>query len=1830
MRVSFALLARAKLRINFASGSAVTPFYLLRESRHRRKVLHYTLPMKQSPHQYPLFSDLIEAQKKSVLSFFEKGILEEFELFSYVQGKNIAMIFHGSKFFLQKPLFSFEYLVESQKTYSVSLFIPVEFQALKGIGCSGLSQSSGAQTSSTEGSLQVRTTQSLSAGAEASVRLVGTPSAAIQEKSTTRLNLGKNIARRLAPWIYCGEIPFMTERGNFLINGSARVLVNQIVRCPSVYFKVRIDQKNRRTYIGSFLSEYGSWLRLETDYKNRLWVRIDKSERFSIYALLRALGFPETFLKYQLKYYSFLFASQDEYNESRTRSKAQARSGAISAKGRGEACAALPTQALELRSRPMERQQASIIIGTQPLPSEVPLQMQSFATTSARESVATPYLNVAGQASGVSTSMIANLQAEKVEEASQQYQFHKNDSKSSSSQLTPHTAVQSIWKKCNPNRWNSLHGCYTFVYTKFFHPKKYSIGSVGRGRLNKRLIAHNQKGRVEVERSSAGAWGATPAKRMREPEISATSEKRRSLRAGQGKAYAERSCALTSTQSSGAQASPLQSALFSHRASKTQVILKTDKKVNRLPTLTPEDIFMALDVLIRFHYGEGVLDDIDHLKNRRVRLPGELMQNQLRLALSRMTQASVDKLTNVAGTPLQSEGLEESSNASVGTELADIGVNNFGSETTVGQNKLSGDGSAEQEGHNFGKGRSYALRSLRNAANTGPSPRAGVSFGEAMQGQSQRHPQASTNARAKPAVHSPLAGRVSFAACIQTQVFSSTFKELFNTSQLSQYMDQTNPLAEITHKRRLSSLGPGGIAKDQAGVAVREIHPSHFGRICPIETPEGQNAGLVGSLATYCQLTSEGFLEAIYSRKSLKQHRVISAAKVGDRTAVLQRQGLVGVAQARGGAISAKGVATLCEACATPHHARQRPNHQRPDWFIFQADSEDEVFISAEQYRLTPGNVEESVQSEDKDPSGLNLRGQSRAEARVESAEAQPALTPQASQRRSLRKSVTNARANLGNSSQSKYTPIRYRQEFFRVNEVLVEFFGVSPIQMISLATSLIPFLEHDDANRALMGSNMQRQAVPLMTTERAYIGTGLEVQAARDSTTLCCTQVSGQVSWIDANHVVLQGNSYLTKLKNSHSPVADGAGAASQGRNFGKGRSYALRSLRHAANTGPSPPASLTSTSAHAMGSSHQKTPYHQSQWEYDLQKYWRSNQNTCIYQKPNYQHGAWIEKGRCIADGAASSYGEIALGKNIFVAYMPWEGFNFEDAIVINQRLVDEDIYTSIHIERYDIDVMDTEYGREILGRDLLNPRESHGIDPSKSYSIGRAPVINDLGVASPREAFPQPPHGKGEATNLDAQGIILPGTWVEEDDILVGKMTPIAPPKPTPEYRLLLAIFETKPLPFRDTSLRVPPGIQGRILECIVKYQPVRTSNDVVAQAKGGTISAKGVATLCEPYATLPTQATPQASPLYNQQKTSHTRGEVLSSRLVESVQVFLVSKRKIQLGDKMSGRHGNKGIVSCILPQQDMPFVQDGSPLDIVLNPLGVPSRMNVGQVLECLFGFASKMLCENYRLIPFDEIYGEEASRGLVYTKLFEASKTTGYEWIFDPNHPGKTHIFDGRTGEPFHQPVLVGYSYMLKLIHQVDEKMHARSTGPYSLITQQPLGGRAKHGGQRLGEMEVWACEGFGASAVLHEFLTLKSDDIDSRNTFLFHVMKRKSLGRTTEQRFHNKLTDRIGVLSAARTEAFVTVQATDGPGAASQERQTDAGPSPRYDLPQASPLLPNQVSQPTTVPESFRVLVHELQSLCLSVYFHPEFRLTYPSLLGWDGLFVLPSKSSS
>ena len=665
----------------------------------------------------------------------------------------------------------------------------------------------------------------------------------------------------------------------------------------------------------------------------------------------------------------------------------------------------------------------------------------------------------------------------------------------------------------------------------------------------------------------------------------------------------------------------------------------------------------------------------------------------------------------------------------------------------------------------------------------------------------------------------------------------SSIREFFGSNPLSQFMDQTNPLAELTHKRRLSVLGPGGITRDRAGFAVRDIHPSQYGRICPIETPEGPNAGLIGSLSTYGRVNSYGFIETPFY-------------KVQDGK-VLQ------------------------------------------DSFPIYLDATTE-----DKYRLAAGDLE------------------------------------------------------IGENGliQSQSVPVRYRQELVQVPSTEVDYIAVSPIQVVSLATALIPFLEHDDANRALMGSNMQRQSVPLLYPQAPLVGTGLEGQTARDSgmtvLSICC----GKVTQIKDNKVIV-------KDKN-------------------------------------------------------------QTSFTYNLIKYQRSNQDTCINQRPLVSVNEKVTIGQIIADGASTEGGELSVGQNILIAYMPWEGYNYEDAFVISERLLYDDLYTSLHIEKFEIEVRQTKLGMEEITRDLPNLSE---------HSI----------------------------RNLDKNGVVKIGTWVDSGDILVGKLTPKGESDYPPEGKLLRAIFGEKSRDVRNTSLKLPHGTCGRVLDVKIF---------------------------------------------------SRSNRDDLPPGTDEVLKVYIAQTRRIQIGDKMAGRHGNKGIISKILPRQDMPYLPDGTPVDILLNPLGVPSRMNVGQLFECLLGLAADNLNVRFKVVPFDEMHGSEASRALVNKKLKEASLTK--DWIFSSKHPGKMVLRDGRTGQNFENPITVGCAYMLKLVHLVDDKIHARSTGPYSLVTQQPLGGRAQQGGQRLGEMEVWALEAFGAAYTLQELLTIKSDDMQGRNETLNAIVK--------------------------------------------------------------------------------------------------------------------------
>ncbi|HOP70721.1 MAG TPA: DNA-directed RNA polymerase subunit beta [Bacillota bacterium] len=652
-------------------------------------------------------------------------------------------------------------------------------------------------------------------------------------------------------------------------------------------------------------------------------------------------------------------------------------------------------------------------------------------------------------------------------------------------------------------------------------------------------------------------------------------------------------------------------------------------------------------------------------------------------------------------------------------------------------------------------------------------------------------------------------------ALINVRPVVGAIREFFGSSQLSQFMEQTNPLTELTAKRRLSALGPGGLTRERAGFEVRDVHHSHFGRMCPIETPEGPNIGLTTSLACYARINRLGFIETPYRKVNKAEKRVTNEIE------------------------------------------------------YLTADEEDECVIAQANALL--------------DEEGRFLEDRVMA---------------------------------------------RYRHEVLEVSPEQVDYMDVSPKQVFSVATSLIPFLEHDDASRALMGSNMQRQAVPLIKTEAPLVGTGLEYRAALDSGVLVTAKNPGRVVRVTANEIVVE-------------------------------------------------------------------TPSGQRD-VYKLKKFARSNQGTCFNQVPFVTKGQLVEKGEVLADGPATDKGELALGRNVLVAYMPWHGYNYEDAILISRELVEEDVYTSIHIEEYECDARDTKLGPEEITKDIPNVSEA-------------------------------------QLKDLDERGIIRIGAEVRSGDILVGKVTPKGETELTAEERLLRAIFGEKAREVRDNSLRVPHGESGIVVDVKVF---------------------------------------------------SREAGDELPPGVNELVRVYVAQKRKISEGDKMAGRHGNKGVVAKILPKEDMPFLPDGTPVQIVLTPLGVPSRMNLGQIFECHLGYAAKLLGLHIATPVFDGIQEDEVKDLLEQAGL--------------PRN-GKVYLRDGRTGELFDNPVTVGYVYMLKLLHLVDDKVHARSTGPYSLVTQQPLGGKAQMGGQRFGEMEVWALEAYGAAYTLQEMLTVKSDDVVGR-----------------------------------------------------------------------------------------------------------------------------------
>jgi DNA-directed RNA polymerase subunit beta len=835
---------------------------------------------------------------------------------------------------------------------------------------------------------------------------------------------------------------------------------------------------------------------------------------------------------------------------------------------------------------------------------------------------------------------------------------------------------------------------------------------------------------------------------------------------------------------------------------------------------------------------------------------------------------------------------------------------------------------------------------------------------------------------------------------INPKALSAVVRDFFGRSQLSQFMDQTNPLAELTHKRRLSALGPGGLNRDRAGFEVRDVHPSHYGRICPIETPEGPNIGLINSMCTYARINEFGFIETPY--------RKVKKGKVTNQIEYVT------------------------------------------------ADQE-ETFIIAQ----------------------------------------------------------ANNPIDKNGAFTTKRVTARERGEFLEMEPERVDYMDVSPKQLVSVAAGMIPFLEHDDANRALMGSNMQRQGVPLLVSHAPYVGTGLEEKAARDSRAVIVAEADGIVAASTAEFIVT--------TKDGELPVSD------------------ERFL--------SEPESV-------------KTKPEKGIFVYPLRKFMRSNAGTCINQKPLVRSGQKIKIGDIIADGPNTDKGELALGRNVLVAFMPWNGYNFEDAIVISERLVKEDVYTSIHISEFDVAARDTKLGPEEITRDIPNV-------------------------------------GEEALKNLDHDGIVRIGAEVRPGDILVGKITPKSETELAPEERLLRAIFGEKAADVKDTSLRVPSGCTGIVQDIRISTHGLarRKSEDVnpaemkkqvkkitddhkkkkdlltdqlteklsdillgekipldVVNAQSGEIiipaNRKITKTLLRKLAAVYDHIEIDPSPIRNKileiissfegrfgeldadrerRRDQIESGDEIDPGVIKEVKVFVSAKRKLAVGDKMAGRHGNKGVVAVIVPEMDMPYLNDGTPVDICLNPLGVPSRMNVGQVLETHLGVAAMALGFTVATPIFDGIsekriweYMSEAKKvdGVEYVgdgegkarkRLKDEPVGQGFTWIGDGKDGtvgGKSTLYDGRTGESFHNPVVVGQIYMLKLGHLVADKIHARAVGPYSLVTQQPLGGKAQYGGQRFGEMEVWALEAYGAAYTLQELLTVKSDDVQGRTRIYEAIVK--------------------------------------------------------------------------------------------------------------------------
>ena len=987
--------------------------------------------------------------------------------------------------------------------------------------------------------------------------------------------------------VHFGDIPLMTDKATFIINGAERVVISQLHRSPGVTFNKELNiQTGKDMFVGKIIPYRGTWLEFETDKNDVLNVKIDRRKKVLSTVFLKAVDF---------------FSSNEE----------------IMNEFFNETVVDLAALAENYSGNELEEVLRNKLEGSFIKEDIVDEETGEFIVESQE-----PIDNIVVEKlieNGISSVTIWEVKPEDRIIAN----AIVNDNTKNSDE-----AVIEVFKKLRPGDLVTIESARSLVKQMFFNPQRYDLADVGRYKINKRL-------KLDI------------------PE---------------------------------------------------DVIV-----------LTKEDVLQTIAYIKKLFSGEGIIDDIDNLSNRRVRGVGELLSIQVKGGMLKMAKMVREKMT-----------------------IQDI--------TTLTPQSL-----------------------------------------------------------------------------LNTKPLNALILEFFGSGQLSQFMDQSNPLSELTHKRRISALGPGGLSRDRAGFEVRDVHNSHYGRICPIETPEGPNIGLIASLSTYGKVNRYGFIETPF-------------VKIKDGKADFN------------------------------------------DIEYLAADEEEGLFIAQADTPI------------DKDGNFL-----------------------------------------------TDEVVCRYGDEIVHIDKSKVDILDVSPKQLVSVSAGLIPFLEHDDANRALMGSNMQRQAVPLLKTQAPYVGTGLERKVAVDSKAVITSKAAGEVTYVDARKIVV--------------------------------------------------------TDAEGKEHSHR------------LLNFEKSNQSMCLHQKPIIDLGDKVEKGDIIADGPSTAGGDLALGKNILLAFMPWEGYNFEDAILISERLRKDDVFTSLHIEEFDIEARTTKLGDEEITREIPNVSE---------------------------EAL----------KNLDENGIIRIGAHVTPDDILVGKVTPKGETEPPAEEKLLRAIFGEKAKDVRDTSLRLPHGVKGTVVDVL---------------------------------------------------ELSKENGDDLKAGVNKLIRIYIAEKRKIMVGDKMSGRHGNKGVVSRVLPVEDMPHLENGTPIDVCLNPLGVPSRMNIGQVLEVHLGLAIGDI-DKYIATPVVDGASEEDVKDYL--------EEVGY------SRTGKVKLIDGRTGEPFDNPVTVGRMYMLKLHHLVEDKMHARAIGPYSLVTQQPLGGKAQFGGQRLGEMEVWALEAYGASNILQEMLTVKSDDISGRTKTYESIVK--------------------------------------------------------------------------------------------------------------------------